>query len=88
MLPADRRPAIKTSLMSDARVAHYWDGEQLIGKWFAVRGGEPGKVAWDIYFLYDKDAEWDPNLESVKSWGRPIIKVKDKLEADFLKLVQ
>ncbi len=46
-------------VLSDARVKHFWDGEKVIGRWFADEEGYSGQVAWDIYFLYGPEATWD-----------------------------
>lgn len=45
-------------VLSDARVKHFWDGEKVVGRWFAEQEGYRG-VAWDIYFLYGAEADWN-----------------------------
>ena len=49
--------------MTDARVTHLWDGQRIVGRWFAqqeeYRRQVIGPIAWDIYFLYGPEADWD-----------------------------
>lgn len=63
MLPTDSRAAAENMAASihDSRVVHYFDprGARLAGDAFAegiIRDG--AGPAWDVYFFYDKNAEW------------------------------
>ena len=56
-LPTDARFSV-ADLMVDDRVRHFWDGDQLLGSYFARLIGAPGAVAWDVFFLYPPDASW------------------------------
>lgn len=48
---------LRTQEFNDDRLTHFWDEEMLAGKsWqevLDIRG-----VAWDVYFLYGRDATW------------------------------
>jgi hypothetical protein len=48
-----------TTWVPDARASHYWDrGGQLSADYSRLLQLGPGKKAWDIYFVYGRDAEW------------------------------
>ena len=58
ILPTDERFRV-AELMVDDRVRHFWDGDRLLGAYFAkLTGAEKGAVAWDVFFLYPPDASW------------------------------
>ena len=65
MLQSDNRAAAikRSSEFTDPRVIHYWDGDQETGKIWQKVMNIP-RVAWDIYFLYGSDSEW--NTEPTK----------------------
>jgi len=69
VLSADKRSwAVKrTSEFSDDRVTYFWDGEQITGNiWNEAL--ELDALAWDIYFLYGADSEWDKKPTSPDFW--------------------
>lgn len=45
--------------MPDTRVIHYWDGDHVIGQWFAKEVDGYEGIAWDAYYLYGPDATWE-----------------------------
>ena len=59
ILPSDAGFTVgrATKSLPDARVAHYWDGAGELVKGFAPVLGIDDK-AWDVYLLYDQNAEW------------------------------
>jgi hypothetical protein len=46
-----------TGLATDARVRHYWDGENVLGTAYQSALGLSGP-AWDVYMLFDRTATW------------------------------
>ena len=42
---------------SDPRVHQYWDGKAELGNLYSPILKADG-VAWDVYLLFDRDAEW------------------------------
>ena len=48
-----------TKYLPDTRVTHYWDADGELVKGFAPVLGLGDRQAWDVYLLYDKDAEWN-----------------------------
>lgn len=47
MLGGDARDEWALSLLPDARVAHYWDEERLVGRWFARNVEGWDGIVWD-----------------------------------------
>ncbi len=59
-MPTDAKFTVgrATKSLPDPRVSHYWDGDAVLAKSFApVLGIKEGK-AWDVFLLYDQNAEW------------------------------
>jgi hypothetical protein len=48
-----------TKRLPDGRVSHYWDGEgESVKAYGRVLGLGAGETAWDVYYVYGRDAEW------------------------------
>ena len=70
MLWSDTREMWNGNTMPDPRVTHFWDGETVIGQWFAEQVDGYSGIAWDVYYLYGPDAIWeDVPLPLVGSGG-------------------
>ena len=59
MLWSDARVMWNGTNMPDTRVIHYWDGDHVIGQWFAKEVDGYEGIAWDAYYLYGPDATWE-----------------------------
>jgi len=59
MLRGDARAAWNGNTMPDPRVMHFWDGETVIGQWFAKEVDGYQGTSWDAYYLYGPNATWD-----------------------------
>lgn len=59
MLGGDAREEWNGTTMPDPRVTHFWDGETVIGQWFAKQVNGYQGIAWDVYYLYGPDATWE-----------------------------
>lgn len=49
------------STLTDGRVAHFWDEQKVVGRWFANQvspDDADGGIVWDAYYLYGPEAEW------------------------------
>ena len=60
VLRSDDREAAerRASEFADDRIHHYWDKERFTGKlWKPVLGTRD--IPWDVYFLYNTDAQWE-----------------------------
>ena len=63
MIPTDARAMWRwgAGTITDARVAHFWDDQRLVGRWFAenVSPDDADRgVVWDAYYLYAPSVEW------------------------------
>jgi hypothetical protein len=58
---SERTVTSATKRISDKRVQHFWDGKaDLSEKYRRVLGID--QPAWDVYFVYGRDAEWKSEL--------------------------
>lgn len=83
-----------TNRLPDERVSHYWDGDgELIKAYSRVLqlGDQP---AWDVYFVYDRKAEWVGEPPTPAYWMHQINLAPereldgDKLAAEMNKLLE
>ena len=79
MLWSDSREMWNGTNMPDARVMHYWDGEQAVGEWFAREVDGYEGTAWYIYYLYGPDATWETVPSPLVGSGRTIYGEREKL---------
>ncbi len=78
MLPrfAEKRALPRmVSEFGDARIAQYWDDTRGVGLEFKSRviPDFGGKVAWDVFVLFDADATWESAGEHVLGWGSTVV---------------
>jgi len=59
ILPSDAKFTVgrATKSLTDSRVTHYWDAENIFATTFSPVLGIK-QDTWDVYLVYDKDAEW------------------------------
>ena len=74
--------------MPDPRVIHFWDGERVIGQWFAEEVEGYKGVAWDVYYLYGPDATWESIPAPLAGSGSTIIREREKLEMEVNTLMK
>ena len=80
--------AIKAEpLLSDARVVHYWDGDQALGKLYgkALTLPRGRQLAWDIYFVYAPGVEWGEELPQPTDWMHQLGDDPRRLDGDKLR---
>ena len=73
--------------MPDARVVHFWDGEQAIGQWFAKEVDGYKGVSWDMYYLYGPDAVWETVPSPLVDSGGTIYRERHQLETEITTLL-
>ena len=56
------------SKVVDERARHYWDGSQALGEAFAPVLELRSRMAWDVYLLFDKDADWKEAPPAPAAW--------------------
>ena len=65
-LPADNESKVPaaTARIPDERASHYWDEKGVLKVAYqrALKMEEP---AWDVYYVYNRDAEWKSELPPV-----------------------
>lgn len=89
MLATDERDKWKSSLLDDSQLTHYWNGSRTVGKWFTENMKSCkslGPVAWDAYYLFDKDATWDEAPAPVVACGTPVFRATEPLAEALEKL--
>lgn len=52
----------------DERARHYWDGGQELGEAFSPVLGIRSRMAWDVYLLFDANAEWKGAPPAPAQW--------------------
>ncbi len=91
MLVSDSRSAVNVDLIPDARATHYWDGDRVLGIWFAeqeeYKSATFGPIAWDTYFLYSPDARWEEVPKPLMDFGRTVISKSKDLERSIVELL-
>lgn len=90
ILITDDRSSIPP-ILNDSRVTELWDGELEVARWFpqqeAFRGSILRPIAWDVYFLFGPEAEWDAIPEPLLSAGSPITSRVKELSGSIVPLL-
>ncbi|MBX3295744.1 MAG: hypothetical protein KF762_08535 [Acidobacteria bacterium] len=73
-----------TKTLPDPRVRHYWDGDGELVKGYAPVLGIDDQ-AWDVYLLYDKDAEWKDAPPKPNYWQEQL-GISEETKLDGAKL--
>ena len=91
MLAGDSRSEWDSHVLDDARVTEFWDGNRVVGRWFADRGvgdlAPPGYVVWDAYYAFPSDATWARSPTRLLAAGSDIIDNVSRLDDHFLPLL-
>ncbi len=68
-LPADNEGSVPaaTTKIPDERASHYWDAEGKL-KVAYQRSLKMDEPAWDVYYVYARDAEWKGELPPVPAY--------------------
>lgn len=87
ILPSDVKLTVgrATKRLADSRVSHYWDGENIFAQTFAPVLGLDDQ-AWDVYLLYDKDAEWGETPPKPFYWQEQL-GISDETKLDRTTLI-
>jgi len=57
----------------DERARHYWDGSQALGEAFSAVLGIRSRMAWDVYLLFDADADWKDAPPAPAEWLHQLV---------------
>ena len=86
VLPTDARSEWDASVLDDARVKHFWDGETALGSWLAdpqnLDRGYSGPVVWDAYLLFGRNARWEERPTDLRGAGWTVIGRASDLESE------
>ncbi len=84
-----------TMQLHDERVSHFWDaGGELVKGYSRVMKFGDEQPAWDIYFVFDRDAEWKGEPPAPAFWMHQLKLAPEKrfdgerLAAEINKLLQ
>ena len=85
VLGGDQRSEIRTELIDDSRVTHYWDDDRDISDFFrdhAEELGLPSGQLWDAYLLFAPGATWEEIPIPLSAWGTPVVNERERLESE------
>lgn len=75
--------------MTDPRVTQLWDEAKSAGRFFAEQEGfRFGSIAYDIYYLYGPDAQWDLKPSPMVSSGYTVMAKRNQLRDDIESLLE
>ena len=89
ILRTDMRLAVSraTTRLPDERVSHYWDAEgDLVKAYSRILGLPDSRPAWDVYLLFDGNAEWKDQPPAPQGWMHqlPLAPAERRLDGDRL----
>ena len=92
MLAGDSRSAWDSNVLNDPRVKEFWDGDRIVGKWFAAKQlgglGGSGSIVWDAYYAFPRNSTWTSNPSGLLAAGSDIIDNVSRLENNFVPLLR
>ena len=88
MLGGDAREEWNGTTMPDTRVTHFWDGDVVVGQWFAQQVDGYEGIAWDVYYLYGPEAIWETVPKPLVGSGGTIIDKRDMLKMQVSTILQ
>lgn len=89
VLKEDNREAavMARASMTDPRVMHFWDADKSLGNSLGkiVTLPRGRKLAWDVYFVFDANAEWRDVPPQPTDWMHQLGIDDRTLDGDCLK---
>ncbi len=85
----DRQAAVNAiGKVFDERASHFWDADKSLG--FAlgktVTLPRERELAWDVYFVFNVQAEWGDNPPKPEDWMHQLGTDKRKLDGEKLRV--
>ncbi len=74
--------------LSDSRVVHLWDPQDLMGDWFVAHLPDNQADDWDAYWLFNSTATWANQPPPLISSGSSVIGEKDALAQSIAPLLK
>ena len=84
----DRQAAIKAiGKVPDERATHFWDADKSLGFSLGrtVTLPRERQLAWDVYFVFDADAEWGDGPPQPSDWMHQLGTDERKLDGEKLR---
>lgn len=89
VLREDNRTAARQSIsyITDGRATHFWDEDKSLGRTFGELVELPRQrgLAWDIYFVFDVEAEWTDSPPKPAEWMHQLALDERLLNGDKLR---
>ncbi len=88
------REAWPKELLTDKRVTHYWDEQDIVGTWFAKQGENIGLAArdgiflWDAFLLFSRDSIWEEYPNDLQTGSSPVMSSIKLLQESLLSMYQ
>jgi hypothetical protein len=87
--PGDNRDkaVAATSLISDNRATHFWDGGGRLGRQYGKIINLPKNrtFAWDVYFVLNAQAKWEKTPPAPTEWMHQLGEDSRTLDGDRLR---
>jgi hypothetical protein len=87
-LTFDSRDQWDAGGLSDPRVVHLWDPQDLTGDWFVAHQPDYQAGDWDAYLLFGPQATWTSQPPPLISSGGSVIDTKDQLAQSIAPLLK
>lgn len=81
-------------MLTDKRVTHYWDEQDIVGTWFAKQGENIGLAArdgiflWDAFLLFSRDSIWEEYPNDLQTGSSPVMSSIKLLQESLLSMYQ
>jgi hypothetical protein len=74
--------------LTDPRVVHLWDPQDLLGDWFLAHQPDYQAGDWDAYLLFGPHATWHNEPPPLISSGGTVIGTSDQLASSIAPLLK
>ena len=74
--------------LTDRRVVHLWDPQDITGNWFFYQLPGYDGPTWDTYLLFGKDGGWTTLPSSLVGWGGPVLDEEDTITQSIRPLLK
>lgn len=88
MLGGDAREEWNGITLPDSRVMHFWDGEKVVGQWFAKQVDGYEGISWDAYYLYGPESTWASVPSPLVGSGSTIYSERQTLKTQLSALLK
>jgi len=85
--PVELAVSRATTRLPDERVSHFWDADgTLVRAYSQVLQLSDARPAWDVYLLFDRNAEWTDQPPAPQDWMHqlPRAPAERRLDGDAL----